>query len=217
MLTNADLTNFTSEEQLVIKDVLSDLNQLRSDLLKTDSLIANELNNFGAMKFNAVSTKDPADKTANSADFLVAKIGELKTSGKTTTELEVEAEKLVDEMISTFDLNTLVVDPDKKAILDQSPILSGLTDLLRVAPVTGDIDQMFGIGKAERQMRNVLLQKVREELGLQPVEFGVVSNNVDVDQYSGFTILNLLEEITDVVGPAVKSVGRQFYNPSPQQ
>ena len=153
------------------------------------------------MKFDAVTTKDPRDKAANSADFLVAKINELKTSGKTTTELEVEAEKLVDEMISTFDLNTLVLDPNKNwAILDRSPILSGLTNLLRQIPITGDLDQGFGIGKAEREMRNVLLQKTREELGLQPIEFGAVSNSVDVDQYGGFTILNLAEELGDVLG-----------------
>ena len=217
MLTNADLTNFTSEEQLVIKDVLSDLNQLRSDLLKADNLIASELNNFGAMKFNAVSTTDPTDKAANSADFLIAKIGELKTSGKTTTELEVEAEKLVDEMIATFDLNTLLVDPNKKAILDRSPILSGLTNLLRQIPITGDLDQGFGIGKAEREMRNVLLQKAREELGLQPIEFGAVSNSVDVDQYGGFTILNLAEELGDVLGTGLKAIGRQFWQSEPQQ
>ena len=42
MLVNPDLTNFTSEEQLVIQDVLSDLTQLRNDLLKADKLIATE-------------------------------------------------------------------------------------------------------------------------------------------------------------------------------
>ena len=215
MLANPDLTNFTSEQRLVVKDVLDDLVQLRSDLLNASKRINSELNNFGTMNFDAVSTKDPSEKAENSSNFFVAKINELKTSGKTTTELNAEAEQLVDEMISTFNLNTLVVDPDKKAMLDRSPILSGFTDLLRVAPITGDIDQLAGLGKAERNMREVLLQKAREELGLQPIEYGAVSNSVDVDQYGGFTILNLLEEIGDIVGPAVRGVGKQIYNTSP--
>ena len=215
MLANPDLTNFTSEQRLVVKDVLDDLVQLRSDLLNASKRINSELNNFGTMNFDAVSTNDPSEKAENSSNFFVAKINELKTSGKTTTELNAEAEQLVDEMISTFNLNTLVVDPDKKAMLDRSPILSGFTDLLRVAPITGDIDQLAGLGKAERNMREVLLQKAREELGLQPIEYGAVSNSVDVDQYGGFTILNLLEEIGDIVGPAVRGVGKQIYNTSP--
>ena len=217
MLASPDLTNFTSEEQIVIKDVLSDLTQLRSDLLKTEELIVSEQNNFRAMKFDAVTTKDPADKTANSADFFVAKIGELKTSGKTTTELSVEAEQLVDEMISTFNLNTLFVDPNDRARLDQFPALSWLTGVLKDAPVSGDIDQIFGSGKAERQMRNMLVQKAREELGLQPMDFGVVYNSVDVDQYTGWTILNLIEEIGDVAGAGLRVVGKQLYNPTPEQ
>lgn len=216
LLANPDLTNFTSEEQLVIQDVLSDLSQLRSDLLKASDVINSELNNYRTMKFNAVTTKDPADKAANSADYLAAKIGELKTSGKTTTELDVEAEKLVDEMISTFDLNALI-QPNNKEFLDRSPLLSGFVNLIREIPVSGDIDQAFGLGALERKMKNLLVQKVREELGLQPVEFGALSNSVDVDQYTGFTILNLIEEVGDVLGTGLKAVGRQIYQFEPQQ
>ena len=216
MLANPDLTNFTNQEQLVITNVLDDFVQLRSDLLNADKLIGTELNNFQQMKFNAVTTTEPSSKTANSADYLTAKIGELKTSGKTTTELDVEAEKLVDEMISTFDLNALIL-PNNKHVLDRSPLLSGFVNLIRELPITGDIDQIAGLGKVERRMKNLLVQKVREELGLQPVEFGAVSNSVNVDQYTGFTILNILEEVGDVFGAGFKAVGKQVWQSAPQQ
>ena len=90
-------------------------------------------------------------------------------------------------------------------------------NLIREIPVSGDIDQAFGLGALERKMKNLLVQKVREELGLQPVEFGALSNSVDVDQYTGFTILNLIEEVGDVLGTGLKAVGRQIYQFEPQQ
>ena len=198
MLANADLTNFTSEEQLVIKDVLSDLNQLRSDLLKTDNLIASELNNFRAMKFDAVTTKDPTEKTANSADFYVAKINELKTSGKTTTELGVEAEQLVDEMIATFDLNEML---RSKPADQRSPFYNFMRDVVRNIPIATDIG---GLRAAETELKITLLDLARKELGLPRLEG---REYLDTDKYSGITLSNFVEFFgQSVVRPAGDAV-----------
>ena len=214
MLVNPDLTNFTSEEQLVIQDVLSDLTQLRSDLLKADQLIATEQNNFRTMKFDAVNTKDPAAKTENSVDFLVAKLGELKTSGKTTTELEVEAEQLVNEMIATFDLNELL---RSKPADQRSPAFNLFRDIVRNIPVATDVGDLIsggGLRGGETELKIALLDIARNELGLPPV------SNVDyyfnTDKYSGLTLSNILEEIGQNVLKPVGAAVSGFFT-APQQ
>ena len=213
MLANPDLTNFTSEERLVIQDVLSDFSQLRSDLLKASDLINSELNNYRAMKFNAVSAKDPADKTANSADFLVAKLGELKTSGKTTTELSVEAEQLVNEMIATFDLNELL---RSKPADQRSPAFNLFRDIVRNIPVATDVGDLVsggGLRGGETELKIALLDIARNELGLPPVSG---RDYLDTDKYSGLTLSNLVEELGQNVFRPVSDAVTGFFT-APQQ
>ncbi len=213
MLANPDLTNFTSEERLVIQDVLSDFSQLRSDLLKASDLINSELNNYRAMKFNAVSAKDPADKTANSVDFLVAKLGELKTSGKTTTELSVEAEQLVNEMIATFDLNELL---RSKPADQRSPAFNLFRDIVRNIPVATDVGDLVsggGLRGGETELKIALLDIARNELGLPPVSG---RDYLDTDKYSGLTLSNLVEELGQNVFRPVSDAVTGFFT-APQQ
>jgi hypothetical protein len=205
MLANPDLTNFTSEQRLVVKDVLDDLVQLRSDLLNTSKRINSELNNFGTMNFDAVSTKDPTEKSENSSNFFVAKINELKTSGKTTTELSAEAEQLVDEMISTFDLNEML---RSKPADQRSPFFNLMRDLVRNIPIATDIS---GLRAKDTELKIALVDMARVELGLPPLSY---RNYLDTDKYSGLTLSNLAEEFgQNIIRPVGDAVTGFFTAP----
>lgn len=205
MLANPDLTNFTSEQRLVVKDVLDDLVQLRSDLLNTSKRINSELNNFGTMNFDAVSTKDPTEKAENSSNFFVAKINELKTSGKTTTELSAEAEQLVDEMISTFDLNEML---RSKPADQRSPFFNLMRDLVRNIPIATDIS---GLRAKDTELKIALVDMARVELGLPPLSY---RNYLDTDKYSGLTLSNLAEEFgQNIIRPVGDAVTGFFTAP----
>ena len=205
LLNNPDITNFPQEEQLKIKTILDGFQQLRSDLASTRETIKFDLNRYGQMALAATTTTDPTARKENSADFFVAKINELKTSGKTTTELGVEAEQLVDEMIATFDLNDLLRETPKD---QSSPAWNFYRGIVRGFPLSGDVL----IRPSEAELKLTLVDMARDELGLTPLSGRELK---DTDKYGGFSLLNLIEEIgQNITRPAGDAISGFFTAPS---